>query len=225
MKKKSVVIFAYALALILPAVNATARILIYQLEINHYPVLTTFMTIVFICGSFVIGKSRNQSVYLLLAATIIHMLFSMWKSDSLFVTSLSLVWVLVSIVLIFLAMKSVGGKIIFGIISTLVCLACGFFMLVFFSFGQIGETSVVKIISSPNDKYQAEVIEVDQGALGGNILVEVSANSNEIKVCIFEFRKRPKTVYTGEWGEAEKLDVYWDSEGILVINGEKYTIY
>ena len=60
------------------------------------------------------------------------------------------------------------------LIVFLVCIL-GPFVAVFKDFGK---KTVVQTIPSPSGKYYAQVIDDDQGALGGNTIVEVCKKSN-----------------------------------------------
>ena len=76
--------------------------------------------------------------------------------------------------------------------------------------------TVVQTIPSPSGKYYAQVIDHDQGALGGNTIVEVYKKSNP--------KAKPQTIYDGEWGEYKTMEIYWEDDNCLVINGIQYKI-
>jgi hypothetical protein len=75
--------------------------------------------------------------------------------------------------------------------------------------------TVIQTLPSPGGTYEARVIDVDEGALGGSTIVEVERNS-----CL----ARPKQVYVGEWGEYETMEIYWKNDDCLVINGKEYGV-
>lgn len=50
-----------------------------------------------------------------------------------------------------------------------------------------------------NNTFARRSIDSDQGALGGNTVVNVYENS-VINVIIFRMEKKPQRVYPGEWG-------------------------
>lgn len=91
------------------------------------------------------------------------------------------------------------------------------------AFGNIGVNTVVKSIKSPNGLYYAEVIDSDQGALGGDTLVYVYKNK-EINALVFKICEQPQRAYYGEWGEFENMDIYWKNDSCLVINSVEYEI-
>ena len=114
-------------------------------------------------------------------------------------------------------------KTFFGILS-LLCI-CFFCVVLFFRllFGNFGENTVVKTVESPNKEYYAEVIDSDQGALGGNTFVDVYEKSI-IKTPILTVCKKPKRIYSGKWGEYKKMQIYWKDDTCLVINSVEYKL-
>lgn len=98
-------------------------------------------------------------------------------------------------------------------------------------FGEFGKISVVKEVLSPNQNYVAEVVDDDQGALGGNTYVTVkrSGQQKEIPVLVGKLVSgtlgvNGETVYEGEWGEYETMDIQWKNNYTLLIDGKEYTV-
>lgn len=89
-------------------------------------------------------------------------------------------------------------------------------------FGNIAINTVVKTVESPNEAYYAQVIDNDQGALGGNTYVDVS--ESKLNLLLFRIEKKPKRVYSGDWGEFENMQIYWKDDHCLVINYVEYKI-
>ena len=81
--------------------------------------------------------------------------------------------------------------------------------------GNMGSKTVVQTLPSPEGGYEARVINVDQGALGGDTVVEVQKN---------DWKARTEQIYIGEWGEFETMEIYWKDEHSLVINGKEYQV-
>ncbi len=99
----------------------------------------------------------------------------------------------------------------------------GYIGFVMSLFGNIGQVTVVRTLPSPEKTYYAEVIDDDQGALGGTTLVWVY-EYGEIDLGILEITKKPRRIYRGDWGEYKTMEIYWGSEEWLVINGRRYGI-
>ncbi len=114
-------------------------------------------------------------------------------------------------------------KIIALVLSALMVLPIGFISFIFLIFGNIGQNTVVQTIESPSGEYYAQVIDSDQGALGGDTLVDVYKNGG-INAIIFKIEKKPQRVYFGDWGEFKNMQIYWESDDCLVINSVEYSI-
>lgn len=119
--------------------------------------------------------------------------------------------------------KPLALKITSLVLSALMVLPIA--ILVFFglTFGRIGQNTVINSVASPNKAYYAEVIASDQGALGGDTVVNVYENK-EINALLFKIAKQPQTVYLGEWGAFETMEIYWEDEHRLVIDSQEYAI-
>ena len=91
------------------------------------------------------------------------------------------------------------------------------------TFGIIGQNTIVKNIESPNGSFYAQVIDSDQGALGGDTLVNVY-EKREIDTFIFKLKDKPQRVYLGEWREYESMHISWKDDKCLVINSVEYEI-
>ena len=119
--------------------------------------------------------------------------------------------------------KSSALRIVLIVLSTLlvgmVGAAC-FFSLVF---GNFGAKTVVKTVESPSGKYYAELIDDDQGALGGATRVWVYEKGG-INCAIFKMVKSPQEVYCGKWGEFEDMEIHWKDDDYLVINSKEYEL-
>lgn len=91
-------------------------------------------------------------------------------------------------------------------------------------FGEFGKTSVVKQVSSPDQSYIAEIVDDDQGALGGNTLVNIKGIGKEIPVLLGKLVPEEERVYEGDWGEFETMVIEWKDNHTLLIDGEEYTV-
>ena len=118
--------------------------------------------------------------------------------------------------------KPMALKIVALILSAMMVIPAAFlsFLFVFFSFGQ---NTVVKTVESPNGRYYAELIDSDQGALGGDTVVYVYEKW-EINLLLFKIEKKPQLVYFGDWGEFNNMKLSWKDDHCLVINSVEYEI-
>lgn len=83
--------------------------------------------------------------------------------------------------------------------------------------------TVVQTLESPDGKHYAQVIDSDQGALGGDTLVNVCTTAR-LNVFVFTIAKKPQRVYFGNWGEYENMKIHWQDDRHLVINSKIYEI-
>ena len=119
--------------------------------------------------------------------------------------------------------KHLALKIIALVLSALMILPICFFSFIGLIFGNIGQNTVVQTVESPSGRYYAQVIDSDQGALGGDTLVDVYHDCG-INVILFKIEKKPQRVYSGEWGEFENMQILWKDDNCLVINSVEYEI-
>lgn len=96
---------------------------------------------------------------------------------------------------------------------------CGFDL----TFGSIGKTTVIQETQSPGGAYTAQLIDDDQGALGGNTLVKVF-EKDSFSLLVGGIRPKSKTVYRGPWGEFKSIDLVWENEYTILIHGKAYLI-
>ncbi len=119
--------------------------------------------------------------------------------------------------------KPLALKVVALVLSALMILPIGFFSFIALIFGNIGQNTVVQTVESPSGKYYAQVIDSDQGALGGDTLVDVYQDCG-INALVFTIEKKPQRVYWGEWGEFNNMQIHWKDDNCLVINSVEYEI-
>ena len=95
--------------------------------------------------------------------------------------------------------------------------------ILFVGFGNFGQNTVVDRIYSPEKTFYAEIIDSNQGALGGNTVVNVYKNSR-LNLLVLTISKTPQRVYIGEWKEYESMQAEWKNESCLLINSEEFNI-
>lgn len=117
--------------------------------------------------------------------------------------------------------KPLSLKITALVLSAIMILPIGFFSFMTLTFGNFVQNTVVKTVSSPSGKYYAQVIDSDQGALGGDTHVDVYQECG-INALLFRVEKNPRRVYFGDWGEYENMKIYWKDDNCLVINSVEY---
>lgn len=109
------------------------------------------------------------------------------------------------------------------LLSALMLLPIRAFGLGALLFGNAPQSTVVRTLPSPDGRYRAEVIESDQGALGGDSFVDVYENV-EIDLLLFKIEKKPQRVWSGGWSESEDMLICWKDDDSLLINSTLYEI-
>jgi len=118
--------------------------------------------------------------------------------------------------------KPLAHKIVALVLSALLALPIGLFSLLVVFF-PIGQNTVVQTLESPTGRYYAELINSNQGALGGETVVYVYERW-EIDLLLFKIEKEPQQVYFGEWYEFENMKIHWKDDRCIVINSVEYGI-
>ena len=118
--------------------------------------------------------------------------------------------------------KPLWLKTVAVVLSVLLGVPCGLFS-VFGVLFPMNQKTVVQTKESPSGRYYAEVIDNDQGALGGDTLVYVYENW-ECNLILFKVKKTPQQVYWGEWGAFKDMEIDWKNDRCLVIDSTEYEI-
>lgn len=106
--------------------------------------------------------------------------------------------------------------------SLLVLLTCA--VILVFPFIGLSEDTVVKTVPSPDGTMAAEVVDNNQGALGGATFVNLRYPLQTIDLGFAAFSKSPTRIYEGEWGEADTMQVVWKDADTVEINGTEYSV-
>lgn len=118
------------------------------------------------------------------------------------------------------AVKAIIKAVILGV------LVWGVLFLSFIAiiFAGIGKNTIVQTAISPSGRYTAEMVDSNQGALGGDTLVYVTDNLRCADFWLVTIHKEKKLIYRGEWGEFKNMSVRWVNEDTLSIGGRQYNI-
>lgn len=108
------------------------------------------------------------------------------------------------------------------IISGLLVIPTLLLLLFGLVFDDFGSENTVKTVESPSGEYYAEVIDCNEGALGGSTFVEIHKNEEDSRPFFFGKEEKSKRVYSGRWGEFENMEIYWKDDNTLVINSKEY---
>ena len=107
-----------------------------------------------------------------------------------------------------------GGWIALIALATLIVMVFG---------GLAGEETVVKTLTSPEGTYYAEVVDSDQGAMGGETYVQVY-HPPIFSCFLFKVEDPPEVIYTGKWGAYKTMNIHWIDDHNLMVDGKLYRI-
>lgn len=231
MKKTTLIISVVFLVLIvlLPFNILMFACLGYTFELANYPIYAIITTLLSIFVAYLVTTNSNINKGLSLFLAIVSPLslitsaFYIFECHNILVAASMFICVCCCHYLTIAHGKPTALKISTLVLSALMVLPIGFFSFIALTFGNIGQNTVVESIKSPNGTYYAEVIDSNQGALGGDTLVNVY-KSTDFNAIIFKVSKRPQRVYHGEWGAFENMEIHWKDETCLVINSVEFEI-
>lgn len=122
------------------------------------------------------------------------------------------------------SIKQVKRKVIVSLSCIIFFIPICFISLLDCLFSGFGIDRVVQVEYSPDREYKAEVVDSDQGALGGAVFVNVCNTEPVIDLYFIKVSKKPHCVYSGEWGGYKGMELYWKDNHILSVNGSDYFV-
>lgn len=221
----------FALTLLYPAGTLLAACFGYKFELISVLAFSEIIALLSVCAVILdlVFKNVYESklIRILLAIitplSLFNAVFYIFECPQIFVATSAFVSAGCCCFLAVKHGKPLALKIVALILSGLMVLPIGFFCFFALTFGNISQNTVVQTLESSSGKYYAQVIDSDQGALGGATLVDVYEKSG-INTIIFKTVKKPQRVYSGDWGEFENMQIYWKNDGCLVINSVEHKI-
>ena len=226
--KKAVIWLLFVLTILFPAGTVITACFGYTFKLISVSAFAVTIAALSVYAVFVVKNvSENKTIQVLLAMitplSLINAVFYILESPQIWVIASALISVGCCCCLTVKYGKPVSLKIVTLVLFALMILPIGFISFIALIFGNIGLNTVVQAVESPSGKYYAQVIDSDQGALGGDTRVDVYQKSG-INVVLFRIEKKPQRVYMGDWGEYKTMRIYWKGEGCLVINAVEYEI-
>jgi len=240
--KKIITILGYtlsALLTVLPVGTALTSCFNLVFELRSYcifAIVTALLAIALTIISFIhktpVGKKHLAVIFAASAPlSLVNAVFFIFKcgyridDPLLLVTAISMLLCIISCCCLSSKHgKPIAFKITAMIISLLLLIPIIFLSFMFTLFDNISEDTVIKSVDSPSGKYCAQLIDNNQGALGGATLVKVYSN-RRFEALTFTISKKPQTVHIGPWNEnIENIDIYWDNDEFLYVGSEVYDI-
>ena len=221
----------FALTMLFPVGALVSAFFGYTFELTSVLAVSAVIAVisVFTVISGIISKDKiiNKGIiilsYILLPLSFINAVIYIFESGELLVAICMLVSAVCCFFIMIRNIMSTVSKIIVSVLFSLMSAFVIFFAFIVLTFGNIGQNTVIKSIDSPSGNLYAQVIDSDQGALGGDTLVNVY-EKREIDVVIFKLKDKPQRVYLGEWREYESMHISWKDDKCLVINSVEYEI-
>lgn len=216
----------FFLTCLFPGLCLLSRIFDYTLRVNNglaFVILTTLCC--YGAGALLLrqeeGRLKTLPVVLLSICPLLNqisVLFVLFYTEDLIAVLLQASWLLITIPVVDRAARSTGLKIAFFVLAGLLAIPI-LLMLPWIGFGS---RTVLASEVSPNSIYAAEVIDSNEGALGGATQLLVYRNDKSFSMGPFSFRKAQKEIHSGPWGEYESLS--WIDGETLSLNGRIYHI-
>ncbi len=198
----------------------------YTFELKSYPVFAVITAlfsiatvVVLIIGAPDCSKLNSVLFSLSLPFSLINTLFYSLRSRSKLVLLCMIICMICCLCLAIARGKPMALKIVGFALSALMIIPI--LLSMFFAFIDFSKNTVVETVVSPDGTYYAQVTDSDQGALGGDTIVEVYENGY-FNGLVFKIQKEPQTAYFGNWGEYHGMELYWENNEQLYIRTSSY---
>ena len=222
----------FSIYLAIPAVslvNLTTGYSIWIYSYHAYALLTAAISLAVAVNSFFVKDAALTKIEALcilfmplmpLINCICYIIPAGWKFTALCMP----VCFICVLVYMLQSIKQVKRKVIVSLSCIIFFIPICFISLLDCLFSGFGIDRVVHVEYSPDREYKAEVVDSDQGALGGAVFVNVCNTEPVIDLYFIKVSKKPHCVYSGEWGGYKGMELYWKDNHILSVNGSDYFV-
>ncbi len=214
-----------ALSLLLPASTLILYCFGYSVYLANHHLFSVISALAFIAFASVISK---KNIYCKISAflplfSFVNLAVCLFKDRSVVALVCMVACFICSVIIAEKACSSLKTQIASVVTSAFLAVLIIMVSILFVGFGNFGQNTVVDRIYSPEKTFYAEIIDSDQGALGGSTVVDVYKNIR-LNLLVLTISKTPKRVYMGEWREYESMQAEWKNESCLLINSEEFNI-
>lgn len=225
MKKKILLTYMpIVVGLFLPILTLVLYCFGYTLTLFSYTAFSAVSALIFLAYLWIYkNKKIRKSLVFLPVFSLINLTVYVYRSKSAVVLFCMGICFICSAIIAEKACDSSKTKIASVLISMFLSVPVLIISLAVVAFGNFGVNTVVDTICSPSKTYYAEIIDSDQGALGGDTVVYVH-KSSKLDLLIMTVSKTPQRVYIGEWREYETMQIQWKNEQCLIINSKEYVV-
>ena len=220
----------FALTILSPAGTMLCACLGYRFILFSVPVFAAILTLLSVCivvltliSKETIKNPVSQTLLALIAPLSWINAICLLDTNHLWVAFIAFVYVGCCHYLSIKHGRPLALKILALVFSVILALPICFFSFIRLTIGSFGENTVVQAVPSPSGTYSAEIIDSNQGALGGNTFVEVNEN-RKINLGLFRIERKSQRIYQGDWGEHLDMQICWKTDNCLVIDGIEYEI-
>ena len=171
----------FFLLILLPLGTILCSCLGYTFKLGSYLAFAVITALLAVTAAVIADAGKVSSVLFALAAPLslvnaVFYIFECGRNSRIWIILCMLICIVCGCILTVKHGKPLALKIIALILSAFMILPVSFIGFAMLIFGNMGEVTVVRSIESPGGTYYAEVVDDDQGALGGNTLVDVYQN-------------------------------------------------
>ncbi len=220
------VLILLLLTLLFTSICILAKHLHYSFTVKNGIVYATATSVLYLgIGILLItrkekGIGKTSSVFLSVSLLLnqINTLLFIFRADNQAAMLLMALWFVMTAILVAVYVKNTALTATFYTLSGILVLP----ILLFIMLSDFGARTVIAREASPDMRYCAEVIDDDQGALGGATILTVYRLDGSFSIGSFDFRKSQTVLRSGPWGEFESLS--WQDSEHLSMNGTIYEI-
>lgn len=170
------------------------------------------------------SKHPTALVVALYPVSIVNSVICLWITKSLMAIPCVAVFVICCGTLFReLAPVNIWRKLV-SVLSVLLVLALIVLSAVVVFADGFGYIEVIQQIDSPEGTYTAQLIEVNEGALGGATLVKIWDNARTVHLGPTCLTPAHQEAYRGDWGEFMDMTLSWQDDSTLLINERAYPI-
>lgn len=226
MKKKRLFIsyIMIVVSLFLPTTTLVLYCFGYSVSLVSYALSSAVSALIFIVYLWIYkNKDVRKILTFLPIFSLVNLAVYVYKSKSVAVLICMSFCFICSAIIAEKACNSSKAKVASVLTSMILSVPILIVSLAVVSFANFGVNTVVDRIHSPDKTYYIEIIDSDQGALGGDTIVYAHKNS-KLNLFFLTISKTPQRVYIGKWKEYEKMQIKWKSENCLMIYSDEYYI-
>ena len=130
---------------------------------------------------------------------------------------LAFITLVCSMTLFFTGTSYLLTKILLGIVYSLVIIPMIFILFLMTVLPPFGHNEVEQSALSPSGYHKAEIWSNSQGALGGATWIYLTCQSDHVNLIFAQLERRPVRVYSGRWGEFERMNLNWRTDDLLFV--------